>query len=80
MDECLLEEVVPYRQFTTQEIDLLATMAGMEVSFTHCRWQGVQGSFAGVMLPANMHTGSIQRMHCMLCGKTLTHAMCGLQF
>eukprot|EP00879_Flechtneria_rotunda_P020693 GHRR01021778.1.p2 GENE.GHRR01021778.1~~GHRR01021778.1.p2 ORF type:complete len:166 (+),score=42.54 GHRR01021778.1:1026-1523(+) len=31
MDQCLLEEVVPYRQFTAQEIDLLATIAGMEV-------------------------------------------------
>jgi len=32
MDQCLLEEVVPYRQFTAQEIDLLAAMSGMEVS------------------------------------------------
>eukprot|EP00775_Hariotina_reticulata_P001683 gene1683-2027_t len=32
MDECLLEEVVPYRQFTAQEIDLLAAMSGMEVA------------------------------------------------
>lgn len=31
MDECLLEEVVAYRQFTMQEIDLLATLTGMEV-------------------------------------------------
>eukprot|EP00878_Enallax_costatus_P031325 GHUV01034251.1.p1 GENE.GHUV01034251.1~~GHUV01034251.1.p1 ORF type:complete len:319 (+),score=64.45 GHUV01034251.1:357-1313(+) len=31
MDQCLLEEVVPYRQFTTQEIDLLATMNDLEV-------------------------------------------------
>eukprot|EP00882_Tetradesmus_deserticola_P031463 GHRQ01035578.1.p1 GENE.GHRQ01035578.1~~GHRQ01035578.1.p1 ORF type:complete len:174 (+),score=94.51 GHRQ01035578.1:2-523(+) len=31
MDECLLEEVVAYRQFTLQEVDLLATLTGMEV-------------------------------------------------
>lgn len=31
MGECLLEEVAPYRQFTTQEIDLLATAAGLDV-------------------------------------------------
>lgn len=31
MDECLLEEVVAYRQFTMQEVDLLATLTGMEV-------------------------------------------------
>jgi hypothetical protein len=31
MDECLLEEVVAYRQFTMQEIDLLATLTGLEV-------------------------------------------------
>lgn len=28
---CLLEEVVPYRQFTAQEVDLLATLSGLEV-------------------------------------------------
>lgn len=32
MDECLMEQMVAYRQFTTQEIDLLAVMHGMEVS------------------------------------------------
>jgi hypothetical protein len=31
MDECLLEEVVAYRQFTMQEVDLLATLTGMQV-------------------------------------------------
>lgn len=32
VEQCLLEEVVPFRQFTTQEIDLLAMMSGLEVS------------------------------------------------
>lgn len=31
---CLLEEVVPYRQFTAQEIELLGMLTGLEVS--HC--------------------------------------------
>lgn len=29
---CLLEEVVPYRQFTAQEIELLGMLAGLQVS------------------------------------------------
>lgn len=28
---CLLEEVVPYRQFTAQEVELLGMLAGLEV-------------------------------------------------
>jgi hypothetical protein len=36
---CLLEEVVPYRQFTAQEVDLLATLSGLEVR----RWGGAFG-------------------------------------
>jgi hypothetical protein len=31
LDQCLLEEVVPYRQFTLCEVDLLATLTGLEV-------------------------------------------------
>jgi hypothetical protein len=38
MDECLLEEVVAYRQFTMQEIDLLATLTGMEVRHIQHTW------------------------------------------
>ncbi|KAF8071206.1 hypothetical protein HT031_001289 [Scenedesmus sp. PABB004] len=33
--ECLLEEVVPWRHFTAQEVDLLATLAGLEVVGTY---------------------------------------------
>lgn len=28
---CLLEEVVPYRQFTAQEVELLGMLAGLQV-------------------------------------------------
>jgi hypothetical protein len=28
---CLLEEVVPYRQFTAQEVELLGMLNGLEV-------------------------------------------------
>ena len=31
VSEVLLEEVVPYRQFTAQEVSLLAAAAGLEV-------------------------------------------------
>jgi hypothetical protein len=31
VDKPLLEDVMPYRQFTAQEVDLLARLSGMEV-------------------------------------------------
>eukprot|EP00877_Chromochloris_zofingiensis_P000935 jgi/Chrzof1/10842/Cz05g14060.t1 len=31
VSDCLLEQVVPYRQYTAQEVDLLATMTGFQV-------------------------------------------------
>lgn len=33
---CLLEEVVPYRQFTAQEIELLGMLTGLQVSSGRC--------------------------------------------
>jgi hypothetical protein len=42
---CLLEEVVPYRQFTAQEIELLGMLTGLEVS--HCQRQCMTGCLFG---------------------------------
>lgn len=36
LGRCVLEEVVPYRQFTAQEIDLLGMMSGLEVRGVNC--------------------------------------------
>ena len=35
VDKHLLEDVMPYRQFTAQEVDLLARLSGMEVRAAH---------------------------------------------
>lgn len=44
---CLLEEVVPYRQFTAQEVELLGMLNGLEVRqpawdffclLSNCQW------------------------------------------